>query len=177
MCVFVWVWVCGCVGVWMCGRTCRCAMLRFLSLLFSSLFLSGSPASGPAWPMLYACLFLVLLCLLCPAATPALAVTTMCLPILHPFLSLFAKSFLLAVTTSFLLLLHYSFSFLPFSSSFAESLLFPYFLFICVPIPGLFGLHSLPCHWTCSVRRFANSNKHNQPTPTNWLTTRVEIIL
>ena len=72
--------------------------------------------------------------------------------LLHPFLCLFAKSFLLAVTTIFLLLLHYSFSFLPFSSSFAESLLFPYSLFISVPIPGLFGLHSLPCHWTCSVR-------------------------
>ena len=74
--------------------------------------------------------------------------------LLHPFLCLFAKSFLLAVTTIFLLLLllHYSFFFLPFSSSFAENLLFPFFLFISVPIPGLFGLHSLPCHWTCSVR-------------------------
>ena len=55
-------------------------------------------------------------------------------------------------------LLLYSFSFLLLSSSFAESLPFPYepqgsyFLFICVPIPGLLGLHSLPCHWTCSVR-------------------------
>ena len=85
VCVGICVWVCGCVDVWMCGR--RCAMLRFLSLLFSSLFLSTSPASGPAWPMLDACLFLVLLCLLCPAATPALAMTTMCLPIFSFILS------------------------------------------------------------------------------------------
>ena len=54
--------------------------------------------------------------------------------LLHPFLCLFAKSFLLAMTTIFLLLLlHYSFSFLPFSSSFAENLLFPLFSFHLCP--------------------------------------------
>ena len=90
MYVCVDVWVCGCVDVWMCGRTCRCAMLRFLSLLFSSVFLSVSPASGPSWPML----------------VPGIVMSTVSCRyfgfgrdhdvsphfLLHPFLSLFAKS-------------------------------------------------------------------------------------
>ena len=149
MCGCVGVWMCGCVDVWMCGRTCRRAMLRFLYLLFSS------PASGSAWPMLHACLFLVLFCLLCPAATPALAVTTMCLPIFSFILSFvfLLKAFFSPWPRFFFFffssILFLSFlSLLPLPRTFCSH----YFLFISVPIPGLFGLHSLPCHWTCSVR-------------------------
>ena len=67
------VWVCGCVwgggggGGCRCGRgcgwVCVCVgvdLQGFDFSLFSSLFLSVSPASGPAWPILQACLFLLL---------------------------------------------------------------------------------------------------------------------
>ena len=148
--------MCGCVDVWMCGCVgVHVDVQCFDFSLFSSL-LSSCRGSRFWAGIAHAS------CVLVPGVVMS---TVSCRYsgfgcdhdvsphfLLHPFLSLFAKSFLLAVTTSCILLLHYSFSFLPFFSFFAESLLFQYFLFICVPIPGLFGLHSLPCHWTCSVR-------------------------
>ena len=167
VCVSVSVCVCVCVCVWMCG--CRCAMLWFLSLLFSSLFLSVSPASGPAWPILHACLFLLLLCLMCPAATPALAMTTMNLPLfsfilsflflLKAFFSPWPRFFLFFLFFSFILFLSF-FSLLPLLRSFCSHI---FFSTVASFLGYLDFIRFLVIGHVQSVR-FANSNKHNQPT-------------
>ena len=152
---------CGCVCVCMCGCVgvdVQC-FFRFLSLLFSSLLLSVSPASGPAWPILHACLFLLLLCLLCLAATPALVVTTMCLPLFSFILSFLflLKSFLLAVTTIILLFRSF-FSLLPLLRAFCSHI---FFSSVSSFLGYLDFIRFLVIGHVQSVR-FANSNKHNQ---------------
>ena len=152
----------------MCG--CRCARLRFFSLFFSlpvgvSRFWAGmAHASCVLAPVVVViCKHMYLSTVSCRYSVFGRDHDSSPRFLLYPFLSLFAKSFLLAITTiffSFFFFFFFSFmsfflsffSLLPLRRAFCSNIFFSSVSAAEFPIPGLLGLHLLPCHWTCSVR-------------------------